>query len=367
MCQYYVQVIAGNYLKNIVDQPTRINVHKSFLHGLEEVDFQSGFCELLSVVRMIYSDIASEPEKFDMLLKQNAVHDAKNTDYTQSHASFLRVPNLLFLIGLQGELQPDLTVIVTGNKLLSGAKEMKITKIQALLKRLTDYGFETDGISKTLHADDTVSIGFPQNRFLMPVLKSMSEAMAAINNFDFRKAKDFFYMMDYRILENEKPKAPKPTVDYFLHALDEDKRRIAEEFNSFIVKYAKPAVRMGGFSRNDWSCIYNLQVSKKVILSLNICQENLSVKLNLAHINRYVDSLNQYPEEITAAIKGSGWECGRCRENCAGPFSFIYEGKTYHKCRCGSFVFDHINGDMVRWCIDLLKEEIQAEGENMAV
>ena len=35
-----------------------------------------------------------------------------------------------------------------------------------------------------------VSVGFPQNRFLMPALKSMSEAMAVINNNDFKKARN---------------------------------------------------------------------------------------------------------------------------------------------------------------------------------
>jgi len=356
-------MIAANYLKNLVDQPERINVCKSYLRGLEENEFHSGFCELLSTVRMIYSDIVSDPKDFDMLLKRNSVPDAKNTDYTQSHASFLRVPNLLFLIGYLGELQLDLTVTVHGKLLLSGAKELKITKVQSLLKKLMDYGFEADGISKTLHPDDVISIGFPQNRFLMPALKSMSEAMAAINKNDLRKAKDLFYMMNYLILENDKPKAPKLTVDYIYHALDEDKKKIAKTSNDFIVKYARPTVRMGGFSRNDWSCVYNLNTSKKVIMSLNIVQENLSVKLNLANINRYADSLNQYPEKIREAIKASGWECGRCRGNCAGPFSFDLEGRTYNKCRCGSFVFDNINENMVRYCIELLEKEIQAEGE----
>jgi len=221
MCEYYVQVIAANYLKNLVDQPARINVCKSYLRGLEEDEFLSGFSELLSTVRMIYSDIISDPKDFDMLLKKNDVPDAKNTGYTQSHASFLRVPNLLFLTGYTGELKPDLTVTVHGNMLLSGAKELKITKVQALLKKLADYGFEADGMSKNLHPDDIISVGFPHNRFLMPALKSMSEAMAAINKNDPRKAKDLFYMMNYRILEYDKLKAPKLTVDYIYHALDE--------------------------------------------------------------------------------------------------------------------------------------------------
>lgn len=363
MYQYYVQIIAANYLKNLVDQPVRMNVSRSNLRGLEVDEFQSGYCELLSIVRMIYSDIVADPKGFDMPLKQITDPDAKNADYTQSHASFLRVPHLLFLIGCYGELQPDMTLIIPGDKLLSGAKELKVTKIQALLNKLADYGFETDGMSKTLRTEDTICVGFPQNRYLIPALKSMSEAMAAINKNDLKKAKNFFYMMDYRILEHDKPKAPKLTVDYIYHALDEDKRRVARIFNDFIKKYAKPSIRMGGFSRNDWSCVYNLNTDKKVIMSLSIEQENLSVKLNLAHIGQYADDLKQYPEEIRTAIKKSGWDCGHCRSTCAGPFSFVYENVAYNKCRCGSFVFDHINEDTAGYCIELLKKEIQAEAK----
>jgi hypothetical protein len=360
MYQYYVQVIANNYLKNLVDEPSSMDVHKAFLHGLEEDEFQSGYCELLSTVRMMYSDIAADPKEFDMLLRQNTVPNVKNVDYTQSHASFLRVPNLLFIIGCHGELQPDLSLVIAGNKLMGGAKELKITKVPTLLKKLIDYGFETEGMSKTIQADDMISVGFPQNRFLLPVLKSMSEAMAAINKNDLRKTKDYFYMMDHRILENEIPKAPKLTIDYLYHVLDDDKRRVAKALNDFIAKYAKPAVRMGGFSRNDWSCVYTLQANKKVIMSLGIEQENLSVKLNLANISRYADSLKQFPDEITETIKTSGWDCGHCHDSCAGPFSFTYEGKAYNKCRCGSFIFDHIDKDTVHYCIELLEKEIQA-------
>lgn len=190
--------------------------------------------------------------------------------------------------------------------------------------------------------------------------------MAAINKHDLRKAKDFFYMMDYRMLEHAMPKAPKLTVDYIYRTLEDEKREIAESINDFIIKYAKPTVRMGGFSRNDWSCAYNLINGKKVILSLNTSQDNLSVKLNLAHLNQYIDDLKQYPEEIRTAIRTSGWECGRCRDNCAGPFSFVYEGKPYHKCRCGSFVFGNINKDTVHYCIQLLEKEIQAESGEKA-
>ena len=358
MTQYYVQDIAENYLKNVVDPPVQLKVDKCYLHGADEEELQSGYFELLSVIKSLYADIASSPKEFDMQLKENTVPNAKNAEYTQSHASFLRVPNLLLLLGYKGELQSDMTLTIHGNVFLSGAKELKITKPQFLLKKLEDCGFETEGASKSIQAGDILSVSYPQNRFVMTALKSMAESMMNISGHDLRKAKNHFYIMDYRLLESEKPKEPKFTFDHVQHALTDEQKKIAEKFSNFIARYAKPAVRMGGLSRNDWTCTYQLVSNKRVILSLMVNQDELSAKLNLEHIRQYIDSVKQYPKEIGEVIKSGGWDCGHCHGNCAGGFAFEYEGKSYNKCRCGSFVFNQLNEEKVRYCTELLEKEI---------
>ena len=73
MTQYYVQDIAENYLKNVVDPPVQLKVDKCYLHGADEEELQSGYFELLSVIISLYADIASSPKEFDMQLKENTV------------------------------------------------------------------------------------------------------------------------------------------------------------------------------------------------------------------------------------------------------------------------------------------------------
>ena len=360
MTQYYVQDIAENYLKNVVDPPVQLKVDKCYLYGADEEDLQSGYFELLSVIKSLYAGIASNPKEFDMLMKENAVPNAKNAEYTQSHASFLRIPNLLLLLGYKGELQSDMTLTINGNVFLGSAKELKITKPQFLLKKLGDYGFEIEGASKSIQAGDILSVSYPQNRFVLAALTSMAESMMNILDHDLRKAKNHFYIMDYRLLESEKPKEPKFTFDHLHHALTDEQKKFAEKFNQFIAPYAKPVIRMGGLSRNDWACAYHLHSNKRIILSLIVNQDELSVKLNLEHIHQYIDSVQQYPKAIGEAIKFGGWDCGRCHGNCAGAFVFEYEGKPYNKCRCGSFVFDHVKDDTIPYYIELLEKEMKA-------
>jgi hypothetical protein len=237
---------------------------------------------------------------------------------------------------------------------------LKITKSQFLLKKLEDYGFETEGASKTIQPGDILSVSYPQNRFVMAALKSMAESMMNILGHDTKKAKNHFYIMDYRLLESEKPKEPKFTFAHMRHALTDEQKKLAERFDRFITQHARPAVRMGGFSRNDWACAYQLLSNKRVILTLIVNQDEFSVKLNLEHLHQYIDNVQRYPREIGEAIKSGGWDCRRCHGNCAGGFAFEYEGKPYNKCRCGSFVFDHLKDDMVQYYLELLDKEIEA-------
>lgn len=94
-------------------------------------------------------------------------------------------------------------------------------------------------------------------------------------------------------------------------------------------------------------------------MSLMIVQDNLSVKLNLYHIGKYIDKV---PPFITETLKNSGWECGHCNGKCAGGFAFELDGRSYNKCRCGSFLFNNTSSDAVPYCKALLENELSYEG-----
>lgn len=359
--QYYIQVIAENYLKNVIDDPDSMTVHDKFLHGLDQKQFKEGFLTLLSFVRSLYSDIARDPAGFGMLLKDNIDHDAKNTDYTNSNASFLRIPNLLLILGARAELQPDLSLTIDGGVLSSAAKELKITGLPLLLSKLREYGFEIKGLEKNIRTDVIISVSYPDNHALTVVLKAMADALLEMNKGDIKKQKNYFYMMHNGILEGEKVKEPKLTVKSIYHALDPLKSEYASELHDSVASETKQAVRMGGFMRNDWSCVYTSIKNKKVLMSLHINQDALSVKLNLQHISQYMPLVVEQPVKITESVRLNGWDCGHCNSGCAGGFSFEMEGKAYNKCRCGSFVFEDLTMEDVISCKRLINQELLYE------
>lgn len=358
---YYVQEIACNYLKNISPEPKAVKVHPTFLYGVDKDDFLDGFLALNRLVKELYAAVVEDPADFGMLLKENTEYNAKNTDYTNSAASFMRVPNLLLLLGTLGELQSDHTLILTGKKLLASAKELKITGLPLLLSKLGAYGLITEGYSKTLKETDLLRVSCPDSPFLTVSLKAMAQAMLTLNKGDLKKAKNYFYMLHEGLLEKEEVKAPKLTVDHIYNALDSEKKEVAKALNEMVSSTCKYAIRMGGFSRNDWSCVYTDTKSKKVLMSLQVEQEKLTAKLNLQNIAKYMEKVMTFPQSILHTMKTSGWECGACREGCSGGFAFEMEGKAYNKCRCGSFLFPEISAKELSYYKEMLDLERSVE------
>lgn len=356
--QYYIQVIAENYLKNVVDDPDTLKVHNKFLYGTDLDQFKDGFLSLLSLVRNLYSEVIRDPGSFNMLLKENVIYDAKTTDYTNSNTSLLRIPNVLLILGAKADLQHDMSLRMNADILLTTAKELKITGLPFLLNKLSEYGFEFIGVEKTIKAGDNITISYPDNRALLVALKAMADALLEMNKGDIRKQKNHFYMMHYGILEGEKVKEPKLTVESIYHALDTVRRESASILHESVSNVTKQAVRMGGFMRNDWSCVYTNNKNKKVLMSLQVNHEVLSAKLNLQNIGQYMPLVDKQPERIRESIRSNGWDCGHCNPGCSGGFPFEMDGKAYNKCRCGAFLFSDITMEDVISCEKLLKQEL---------
>jgi len=360
MDKYYVQTIARNYLKNILDVPSTLNVHERFLCSLDDVQFKEGFSTLVTLIEQLYNDIISDPADFGMLLKENNEEDAKNTDYTNSNASFLRMPNLLAVIGAFSTLESDMFFNIDGGILNTEAKKLKISAVPFLLNKLKNYGFEISDFGKSLKTGEIISISYPDNRFLLVALKAISEAHVELNKGDIKNPKhSYFYMMHSGLLENEIVKEPKLTIDNFLHTLSPGQYKQAMLLHEVAVDVAKQKIRMGGFMRNDWACTYTDNKSKKVLMTLHVNQSSFSAKLNLQYIGQYISLVNEMPDDIKDAIIGTGWDCGSCNPKCSGGFAFELNGKAYNKCHCGSFMFNDINDENIVFCKQLLIKEIE--------
>jgi len=356
--KYYVQVIAENYLKNVTAESP--NVHDDFLHGLNRDDFTEGFNALRLLVRQLYKDISDNPADFNMVLKEIEDINAKNTDYTNSNASFLRIPNLLLIIAASSKLESDGVLTTDCSMLLANAKNLKVSGLPLLLAKLRDYGFEVSDFGKTPKIGNTLTVAYINNHYLTAVLKSMTDALLKLNKGDIRNPKnnDYFYMMHPALVENETVKVPKLTVDSIFHVLNPIQHEHAAVLHKMVSEDAKPGIRMGSLMRNDWACTYTNKKNKKVLMSLHVEQDKLSVKLNLQNINSYISMIADLPEKLQNIILDGGWECGRCNLRCSGGFLFELDGKVKNKCHCGSFIFPDFTQEDLPFLGKLVNEEL---------
>lgn len=355
--RYYVQEIAGNYEKNVMEGKVEW-VDAVYLNGLEPKAFAAGFAALTALMRSLWAGIKDDPADFGMLLKERVVENAKGSDYTNSNASLLRIPNLLFVLGLTGTLDSRNGLVCEGEKLSGAAKFLKVTGIPLLMKKLGDFGFEVEGIGKTMRAGDRIALAYPDTPALLVALKAMAEAQLALNKGKLNQPKNYFYMMHSGLLTAEYIKAPRLTIEDFMRPLELGQRDVAEVLHQFAAPKAKAVFKFGGFMRNDWSCVYTGIKNKRVLMTLHIEQDKLSAKLNLPCIGRYIEQIQTLPVQWQESICNGGWDCGRCHSNCAGGFAFMWDGKPYNKCRCGSFLFSNITQEAVPPLISLLTWEL---------
>jgi hypothetical protein len=110
--------------------------------------------------------------------------------------------------------------------------------------------------------------------------------------------------------------------------------------------------------RNEWTSTYTTKKSKKVLMSLQVSQDKLSVKLNLSNLNQYISILKDMPKNISDAITDGGWECGGCNPRCSGGFAFEFNGNSYNKCHCGSFVFSTLAVEDIVYYESLINMEL---------
>lgn len=359
---YFVQVIARNYLKNLMP-PVPMEENPRFLHDLDAPSFEAGFAALHALMENLYGDIGEKPESFGLLLKDDNGKYENNPDFRNSELSFLKMPNLLFALGAVGVLQPDRTLLVAGKHLLAAAKALKIpvTGLTILLEKLQGYGFEIKGLGKTVKPGDTIALAHTASLLTVP-LKAMAEAVLETNDGKINKPKYLFYLMHQGLLENEKVKVPKLPVESVFRAVSPADRANAVALHESVAGIAKAAVKAGGsgggICTNLWTATYTGTKSKKVLMSLHVDGDNFFVKLNLYHIGSYMPVVAQLPGKMQQSIGQNGLDCGRCNTRCVGGIAFEMEGKAYNKCRCSAFIFKDLTAEDVIYCRHLLAEEL---------
>jgi len=361
--KYYVQEIATNYLKNLVAEPESITIHKEFLNGLCYEEFFDGYIALLRLFKSLYTDAAKDPAAFGMQLIEATAINPKNTDYTKSHDSFRRLPVFFLVLGAVGKIESDMSITICGSDLNSAIKKARINKIQEIINKLSDYGLEIEGFTKTIKNEDVLIINYPDCRVMLTVLKAMADAQMVLEKGDFRRSNIYFYMMNHDLVANYPIKEPKLTSNDMYRALTENNRKTAKIFNDCIGDKAKAKYRTLDFMRNRWHGAYTGVKSKKMLCTIKNEQDDLSVKLNLEHINDFIDVVMSLPVNLQESIRNNAWNCNQsqCNPKCAGGFKFRMNDVNYDKCRGGAFTFINITPEEAGYLTTLLELEMKRE------
>ena len=321
-----------------------LNVHKTYLNGLDADEFRSGMDALARTLKTMYTGMINEPQLYAMKDPDDVKGLVKNT-------------NFLLLLAQKAILN-DGSLEVDGQILGTALKDARVTKPEIYFQILEPLGFTVAGLGKKIEASESIIVSFPDNGFLLTALKAVADAAGAFSPINPNTGNYYFELLDHRALENYPAAEPKLTMEYILTKLSGESREVAGMFYEFIKPLAKCDIK--GSIGHYWTPTFTLKSTKKVIMSLKLTLDSHDVKLNLANIGKYTELLEDLPAKMMGEIKDGGWSCGNCGPKCAGGFAFELDGKSYNKCRGGSFLFDRVASDTVTLYKEMLEMELEA-------
>jgi len=322
-----------------------MTVHNSYLYGLTLEEFTSGICELSKIFISIYTGMINEPHSYAM----------KNDDDGKGLEKNM---NFLFTLSQVGGLNND-SIEANGMALATALKEAKVTKPETYFQILEQLGFIITGLGKKIEASEKITIEYPDNHYIFTALKSMTDAISMFTkNKPHKQCNVYFELLDHRVLINYPATEPAITMEYIMPRLTKESRDVVQTLCGIVEPLAKCNIK-GGFG-HYWTPTFTLKSTKRVIMSIKLTLDNHDVKLNLANLGKYTEMLDDFPAKIINEITGGGWGCGGsgCNPSCAGAFKFDLYGKSYAKCRGGSFVFHAPDKSETELLIRLLKKEI---------
>jgi len=330
---------AKRNLAGLTDSFDEINVHENYLRGMAKEDFYSGMDALAQVFRLLYTGMISDPQNYAM--KDH--NDKKGLEKNM---------NFLFVLAQQGNLNNG-SFEIDGKLFAFALKAARVTKPEMYFDILKPLGFTVTGNGKKIEASNIITIEYPDNSYLLAVLKAMVDAIDMFSNVKpYQLCNNFFELLDYRVLENYPATTQLTTIEYIISKIKGESRDVVEMFYNFIKPLVKCKIK--GSIGHYWTPTFTLKSTKRVIMSLKINLESHDVKLNLFNIGKYTDSLHELPTKLLNEIKYSGWETDN-----EYAFVFDLDGKTYRKNPESAFVFTTPDKNEAMFLLKLLKKELE--------
>lgn len=350
---YHVQHEVVSYYQHIPNVPDRVVIDKKLLYGMTESQFIENMIYFTDIMKHIYKDMETRPEEYGLLIigiNQVNENKADGNLAKASWRSVKRLGDVIAVIGKLGEIEGDsLQLSISSFK----ASLKKIEKLNLILNRLIDFGFEiTDYDGKSFKKGiDIFSIRYSKIPLLMRILK----AYAMSEPFHQDDPHEFYYFDYKRVADRER--LPVHCVSNDLATLlDEEKGKLLVKINNSFVD------ELGLFPHyKDDSIEYYLK--KKRVARFMIDFHNLDVILilKLKDMDRYIDQINKLPQNLRTYF-----ENGNCRycgfqnstiEFCKFRISWMLNNQKYDACNFACFNFYNPKSTDAEFFINLMKSE----------
>lgn len=235
-----------------------------------------------------------------------------------------RVVEYLYAIGVNGEFEDKRcsALIVKG---ITNSKWKRAFPAPKYLFELEQYGFQIDNIvttsgecsRKKMKAKDILqfSIAYIEDDFLYVIqgLKLFSEAC-------FKLKGDPFYSADIRIFFTDTSKKYAPPIEEVLSNLPEDQKNVARIIHEklgctrnlereYMLRYEHP--------KSKGKTLATIYLKDQFWFPDSGNGQDLSLKLNMRHINEYTDYLEQCTESIQSSVINTA-PCYGCNKHCGG-------------------------------------------------
>jgi len=319
----------------MVKMPVKINIHEDYLHYLDENTIYNGLKAVWEMFFCIYTDIAENPEKFNLPL-YGANQKQIGKEFNEVRVSDKKHLAFLCMVFSNGEINGD-GFIVDVEKLKLRIKETKASTVHLFFEKFRDYGFVYDGLKNfKLPKTGTFSIEYPDNPSVLFILKFLAEKGSKFNSSAFLRAsyRVFEESMDDQSLIN----GPAHIADL---TEDENIREFVYKFHQAAVDYGcSPSYGIGGSesgpSPQETFIRYFKPKQLAYYFALKYNFGKLTVKLRIRNAKKCIEYVEQCPEDIKQMFRAGKIPCVEYhgRGKCRGGVEYVFEGKEKLQCGC---------------------------------
>jgi len=319
--KYHIHRMARQLLDQISPVPDGLVVPDKHLNGLDNDDFVGALRLYQGIIESMLRDVINAPESFELPCIPLDEALSKPVAAKQGKA-FYSLTHIFRAIGQTGVFMPDggLHVNIDAFKRAKiGFNPLYVINPHILLQRLTDYGFEYEGLCEDCSLKNRYgfTVYYPDNPHLLRVLKVFGSLHV--------RAVDYRYLF---VDEDDLQLNNFYTVDDVL------RRLIHQEDREFLLAVHEKLAGCG-YPYHTFSPIYNgvgyryKDGAEMLLFEINHSDET-SIKFTPRHVAAYQRILSSLSENIRNVLLNDHncTGCGKCTDS---P-SFIYDGKAFSKC-----------------------------------